>query len=328
MRRAFFLLTLALALPLCAAQKQAVTIKEWPVPWPGTHPSDAGMAKPDAVWFVGATGHYLATLNPQTGAFRRIDLIDEPGPRSVIVAANGIVWFSGTVGGYIGKYDSVTRRISHIEMPNGAAGDPTQLMFEQGERNIWFTVPMGNIVGRLRIDSAVVDLLGVSGREVRPEGIASAADGTPWFALAGTNRLAKVDPVKFSMTQFPLPRAEARPRRLAFTTDGRLWYTDFAGGYLGALTPATKETKEWPFPGGKGSRPYAMAVDSLDRVWAVETGTQPSKLVGFDPKTERFISTTAVPSGGGSISGLRYDRASGQLWFATEKDTIGYAKVN
>jgi virginiamycin B lyase len=55
---------------------------------------------------------------------------------------------------------------------------------------------------------------------------------------------------------------------------------------------------------------------------------QPNRLVGFDPKTEAFFSSTAVPSGGGSIGNLRYDKATGRVWFATEKNTIGYAKVN
>src|SRR5262249_40932936 len=36
-----------------ATQKHAVTIKEWPVPWPDTHPMSPFPVRPDAVWFVG-----------------------------------------------------------------------------------------------------------------------------------------------------------------------------------------------------------------------------------------------------------------------------------
>lgn len=320
-------LSLVCASALAATQKHTVAIKEWPVPWPDTHPAAPFASRPDAVWFVGSTGHYLATLNPQTGAFKRIDLIDEPGPQSVIVAANGMVWFSGTLHGYIGRFDPVTRRIAHFAVPNDAAGDPSTLMFELGERNIWFTAPAGNIVGRLRIDSGVIDLLGVPRPNARPDGLASAADGTPWFALSGSATLAKVSPEQFAMTAFPLKRSEAQPRRIAFSSDGRLWYTDPAQGYLGAFTPATKEAKEWRFPAGKGSRPEGIAIDSLDRVWSVEAGAQ-ARLIGFDPKTEKFFGTTAIPSGGGDVNGLRYDKTSGGLWFGTQKNTIGFAKVN
>jgi len=330
MRRVFcaIVLILVCASAFPATQKRAVTIKEWPVPWPDTHPTAPFVARPDAVWFAGSTGHYLATLNPQTGAFKRMDLIDEPGPQSVIVAANGMVWYSGALRGYIGRFDPVSRRIAHLAMPNDAAGDPTTLMFELGERNIWFTVPSGNIVGRLRIDAGVADLLGVPRPNARPEDVASDAEGTPWFALSGTSTLAKVNPEQFAMTAFPLKRTDAQPRRIAFSADGRLWYTDFAQGYLGVFTPATKEQKEWRFPGGKDSHPLGLAVDPLGLVWAVETGRQPSKLIGFDPKTEKFLGPTAIPSGGGEVSQLRYDKAAGGVWFSTSKNTIGFAKVN
>jgi virginiamycin B lyase len=330
MRRACpaFLLTLLCTSALAATQKHAVTIKEWPVPWPDTQPADPFKAAPDAVWFVGTKGNYLAMLNPQTGAFRRMDLIDEPGPQSVIVGVNGMVWFSGTLHAYIGRFDPVSRRIAHFGMSNDAASDPSTLMFELGERNIWFTVPASNIIGRLRLEAGVVDLLGVPRPNARPEGLASAPDGTPWFALSGTSTLAKVNPQQFAITAFPLKRKDAQPRRIAFSSDGRLWYTDYAQGYLGVFTPETKETKEWRFPAGKDSHPLGLAVDSLDRVWAVETGPQPSQIVGFDPKTEKFFGATPIPSGGGTVSNLRYDKASGGVWFATEKNTIGFAKVN
>jgi virginiamycin B lyase len=331
MRSAFHLLlalTLALPLPLAAAEKHHVEIKEWPVPWPDSRPRDPYVTRPGAVWFVGQTGNYLATLNPRTGDFKRIDLIDEPGPRSVVVAANGMVWYTGNLRGYLGRYDPRTRTIAHIPMPDPRAADPHTLVLEPGERNIWFTVQAGNIIGRLRIASQTVDLVAVPTPNAQPDGIAAAPNGNPWIALSGTNKLATVDPETFVLTEHALPRAAARPRRLGFTTDGRLWYVDFAEGYLGAFTPGTGAVKEWRLPGGKDSRPYGMAVDSQDRIWAVETGSQPNTLVGFDPKKERFFSTTAVPSGGGAIRNMHYDRGSGRIWFGTDTNTIGYAKVN
>jgi virginiamycin B lyase len=146
-------------------------------------------------------------------------------------------------------------------------------------------------------------------------------------ALFGTNKIATVDARTFMLTEYPLPRASARPRRIGFTSDGRLWYSDFAGGYLGAFTPSTKEVKEWPLPGGKTSKPYALAVDAEDHIWIAETGTKPSRIVGFDPKSGHFFGATPVPSGGGAISDMSFDRAGNQLWFGTETNTIGAARL-
>jgi virginiamycin B lyase len=172
-------------------------------------------------------------------------------------------------------------------------------------------------------------MVGLTTPHAVPSDVAMAPNaGNPWFALSGTNKLATVEVLRFMLTEFALPRADARPRQIAFTSDGRLWYTDFAGGYLGVFTTSTHTTKEWPMPGGAASHPYALAVDSQNRIWSVETGTKPGKLVGFDPKTEQFFDTTPIPSGGSVVSKMNYDSSSGKIWFATDANTIGYAQVD
>src|ERR1041385_7786772 len=45
--------------------------------------------------------------------------------------------------------------------------------------------------------------------------------------------------------------------------------------------------------------PYAMAVDDRDRLWVVETGPQPNRLVGFDPASQKFFSQTPIAESGG-----------------------------
>jgi virginiamycin B lyase len=320
------LFLLALAWPLAASEqhRKPLDIKEWPLPWPKSGPADPQSVSPAAVWFVARTGNFLGVLNPQTGRFSRIDLIDEPAPQGLIVGANSMLWFTSKVHGYIGRYDLRSKSLWRAQMPNAAAGDPSSLVFEAGERNIWFTVTEGNIIGRLRIVNGVVDLTGVATPHALPSGVAMAPNaGNPWVALYGTNKIATVDARTFALTEHPLPRAGARPRRIAFTSDGRLWYSDFAEGYLGAFTPGTKAVKEWQMPGGKKSQPYALTVDSEDHVWIVETGSKPAKLVGFDPKSEQFFGTTAV---GGTISDMSFDRAGNQLWFGTD-NTIAVAKL-
>ncbi len=323
---------LAPALPLAAADRHPVEIKEWNIPWQDSQPRGGAGVRPDLVWFAGQTGNYLARLNPQTGIFSRVDLIDEPGPGGLIVAANGMVWYAASSRGYIGRYDPHSRTVRHIAMPNAAASDPRRLAFDHSQKTVWFTVPTGNIVGRVDIDSAVVDLVGVPTANALPDRIVVAADGSPWVALSGTNKLATLDPKTLAMTEHALPRANARPHGLGFTSDGRLWYVDFAEGYLGVLAPDGEVTKEWRVPGGKGSHPDALAVDSKDRLWIVETGSEPNRLAGFDPGTGRFFSVTRVPSsmpqGVGTVHDMTYDTGSGQLWFVTDASTIGYAKVN
>jgi virginiamycin B lyase len=124
-----------------------------------------------------------------------------------------------------------------------------------------------------------------------------------------------------------MPRESARGRRIGITSDGTLWYVDYAGGYLGRYDPATRQFKEWQAPGGSGAQPYGMATDDRDRIWFVETGSQPNKLVGFDPRTERFIANTAIPGGGGTVRHMYFHRPTREIWFGTDANTIGRAKL-
>jgi virginiamycin B lyase len=102
---------------------------------------------------------------------------------------------------------------------------------------------------------------------------------------------------------------------------------DYTRGYLGRFDPKSKQFKEWALPGGTRALPYAMTSDSQDRLWMVETGSQPNRLVGFDPKTEKFFGNTPIPSGGGTVRHMVYDKSSGQIWFGTDNNTVGRAQV-
>jgi virginiamycin B lyase len=161
----------------------------------------------------------------------------------------------------------------------------------------------------------------------RPYGIKTAPDGSVWAVLFGTNKLAHINPDTLELTEIDLPRAEARPRRVEVTSDGRVWYADYAKGMLGAYNPKSKKFKEWPMPQGEGARPYGTAADGQGRIWMAASGVQPNVLVGFDPKTEEFFSTTDVPSGGGTIRHMHYHAPSGAVWFGTDTNYIGRAIV-
>ena len=106
-----------------------------------------------------------------------------------------------------------------------------------------------------------------------------------------------------------------------------MWYVDYAGGYLGRFDPSTRRFREWMLPGGAGARPYAMAVDDRDVVWAVETGSRPNRFVGFDTKEERFLGATPIPSGGGAVRHMYFHAPTREIWFGTDANTVGRAKL-
>ena len=70
-----------------------------------------------------------------------------------------------------------------------------------------------------------------------------------------------------------------------------------------------------------------MALDHLDRIWFVESGVRPNRFVGFDPRSETFVSIQELESGGGSVRHMYFDEGSKTVWFGTDTNTIGRAII-
>lgn len=307
--------------------RNAVKIDEWQVPHEKSRPRDPYAQSADSVWFVGQRSHYLSRLDVKNGTFETVDLPDDAGPHNLIVGSDGIVWYAGNLKGYIGRYDPKSGDFVKIPMPDKAARDPHTLIFDKGERHIWFTVQGGNFVGRLTVSDNTVALIPVPTDRARPYGIDIGPDGTVWVALFGTSKLAKVDPKSLTLKEYALPYDDSRPRRLEVADNGDIYYADYTRGVLGQYNPDAETLVEHPLPGGEKARPYGMAQDHKGRMWLVETGSLPNRLVGFDPSEQRFTSVTAIPSGARSVRHMHYYEPDKALWFGTDANTIGRAHL-
>ena len=323
--RKLVLAAVPLMLAAAVAHQEKITIQEWPVPF-GGHPRDPYIAPNGNVWFVGQRGHYVAELDPKTGEFRKHDLEPGTGPHNLIVDNKGTIWYAGNLRAHVGIVDPKTGAITKIAMPDPAARDPHTLIFDKSG-DIWFTVQGGNQVGKLDTETRQVQLVKVPTPNARPYGIKMDSKGVVWFNEFGSDKLGRIDPATMQLTEIRMPRPEARGRRIEITTDDRIWYVDYAQGYLGRYDPKANEFKEWALPSGPRSRPYGMAVDKHDRIWLVESGVQPNRFVGFDPKTEKFFSITEIPSGGGTVRHMAYDAPTNAVWFGTDAGTIGVARL-
>jgi virginiamycin B lyase len=164
-----------------------------------------------------------------------------------------------------------------------------------------------------------IDLVTPSEQPSNPYGVVIDDRGTVWVALLRTGMIAKIDPGTLKVSRVKEANEASRARRLEVTADGMIWYGDEARGFLGRIDPATGETKEWQVPGGAGARPYAITKDDQGRLWVSETGPE-KRLVGFDPKTERFFASIPVS---GTIRHMFFDPATKMMWFGTDANKIG-----
>ena len=305
-----------------------VTVDEWTVPWEKSLPRDPYVDGSGQVWFAGQAGNYIARLDPLAGKFTRFDLDSGIAPHGLVVTPDGTVWFGGSGSGIIGELDPATGRVKRHRVGSVGARDPHTLVLDR-RGQLWFTAEESNRIGRLDTKTGDFRIVRVGRDSAQPHGIVLDGMQLPWVALAGMNFLVRYNPATLGGNPYALPNAASRVRRLAATSDGKIWYGDYARGVLGRLDPATRETKEWPLPGGAKSAPYAMAVDDKDRVWVVETGARPNRLVAFDTKALKVVANVPIAkSGGGTVRHMTWDAVSRTLWFGTDENTIGRAIVD
>jgi len=309
---------------LAATPALRLDIREWPVPWKDTRPRDPAVDATGRVWFVGQTGNYLGWLDPKSGTLGKFDLPRGTAPHNVIVRNGRELWIAGNGDGFIGRVDATTGEVKRYAMPDGKAGDPHTLALAP-DASIWFTVQSGGFVGHLDPRSGNVRLVEMPARGRRPYGIVVDAAGKPWFNEFGASFIGTIDPKTMALREYPLPSG-ARSRRIALSGGG-IWYVDYARGFLGRLDPKSGKVEEWQTPAGKSSLPYAMTADDRGRLWLVETGPQPNRLVGFDPVTRTYFAGADVPSGGSTVRHMVFHAPSREIWFGTDANTIARAKV-
>jgi virginiamycin B lyase len=302
-------------------------ITEWTVPWERTRPRDPDVDAQGRVWFVGQVGNYIAYLDPGNGDFKQFAIDSGTHPHNLIVAKDGAIWYAGNRNAMIGRLDPNTGEIRRYQMPDGVR-DPHTLVFDRKGSTIWFTAQQAGYVGRLNMETGKVDVVKAVAANARPYGIWMDSKNRPWVNLFGTNKVAMVDPATMQLKEYALADAQARSRRIVVTPDDMIWYVDYTRGYVGRLDPATGKTEEWAAPGGVRSFPYAMTLDDQGRIWYVETGARPNVLVGFDPKTQKVFSSTPIAeSGAGAVRHMIYHQPTRSIWFGTDANTIGQARI-
>lgn len=310
-----------------ATTPDSVQHSAWDVPWQG-RPRDPYVAPAgDRVWFVGQAGNYVAYFTPADGQFKQIAIDSGTHPHTVVVDKQGNAWYAGNMNGMIGRIDGRSLAIRRYPMPQAAARDPHTIDFD-ARGNLWFSLQNSNMMGQLDPNTGKVELITMPTPRSRPYGVVVAPDGFVWFDLFGTNKIGRIDPATKAVKEYVLPNERTRPRRIARTSDGGIWYTDYTRGFLGRLDPATGAVKEYELPGKAASLPYAMTVDEQDRLWVVETGVRPNRLVGFDPKTQRFFGHTDI--GENKVNAVRhmvYDPKTRSIWYGSDLGQLGRAVV-
>jgi virginiamycin B lyase len=301
------------------------SIKEWPVPTPGSRPHDPMAAKDGSIWYSGQLANVLGRLDPKTGEIKEFRVkTPHTAPHGLVEDRDGNVWFTGNNMALIGKLDPKSGDVTEYKMPDPAAKDPHTLIFDH-DGILWFTVQQGNFVGRLDPKSGEIKLVSPPTAKARPYGMAVNSRNVVFFVEFGANKVASIDAKTMQITEYPLPDAGARPRRIAIGPDDIIWYTDYARGFLGRLDPTTRKVTEWQSPSGPKSEPYGI-VFTKGALWYNESGAKPNTIVRFDPKSEKFQSW-AIPGGGDIVRNMDVTRDGNPVLANSLANQVGLVQI-
>jgi virginiamycin B lyase len=81
----------------------------------------------------------------------------------------GNIWFTANFGGYIGKLDPRTGKVTQYKMPDESVDDPHTAAFD-AHGILWFTAQGGNAVGRLDPRTGKIELNKVPTESALPYG--------------------------------------------------------------------------------------------------------------------------------------------------------------
>ena len=240
---------------------KAKSFKEWDLP-EGARPHGLVVSKDGKVFYTGNGNGSIGELDPATGKVVSHFTPSQGGnPHTAVLDDAGNVWFTGQ-GGYLGKLERASGKVSEIPMPGGPYG----LAIDKQGR-IWVCRIGANALGIYDPKSGKTDELR-TGSGSRPRRIAAAPDGMLWVTYYGNGKLARVDPMaKKVVKEYAMPAGErAGPYAVAVDGAGRVWANEIDTDTVALLDPKTERFRVFQLPSRDVGIRKAI-VDAEGRFW-------------------------------------------------------------
>jgi virginiamycin B lyase len=180
----------------------------------------------------------------------------------MVLDAAGTLWFTGQSGGYLGRLDRSTGRMTEYPMPGGPYGLSVD---KQG--NIWVCRMEADKLGKLDPKTGAITEL-ATGPGSRPRRIATAPDGTLWVTLYGNGKLAQVDPVLSKVIrELEMPAGpNGGPYAVTVDSTGRVWANEIRTDTVAVLDPAIGRFRVIKLPSTNTGIRKAI-IDAEGRYW-------------------------------------------------------------
>ena len=263
-------------------------LQEYPVPT-GARPHDVAPAADGTVWYTAQGQGALGRLEPRSGSIVHIPLGSGSAPHGVIMGPDDAPWVTDGGLNAIVRVDPASLQVERFPLPAGSAYANLNTAAFDKSGVLWFTGQSG-IYGRFDPKTREMEVFDAP-RGRGPYGIASAPDGSVFYASLAGNHIAAIDLQSGSATVIEPPTAGQGARRVWPDSQGDVWVSEWNTGQVAVYRPATGQWQEWKLPGTR-PRAYAVYVDEQDKVWLTDFGG--NAILRFDPQTEQFLSVELV----------------------------------
>lgn len=254
----------------------------------GKHgPHSMAQTKDGRIWITNALSSTLMSFDPKSKQFKTYPV---PGdalyPHTVRVDQDDVVWFTIVASNQMGRFDPKTEQMTVTRLPhNGFFRWVSDMLFPTLLRiSAWFPDKS------LLLNFSHHRFLGYSvlafpyGIDVNPK------DGSVWYAKLYANKIGRIDPKTFAVTEYDTPMRG--PRRPRFDKDGIFWIPSFDEGGLMRFDPATAAFETYKIPGvaaGEYETPYALNVyRPTGEIWMAANNSD--RIIRFTPATKTFRS--------------------------------------
>lgn len=215
-------------------------------------------------------------------------------PRDPDVDGNGIVWFVGQTGDYVGAFDPKNAQFRRIDLDRGTG--PHNLILGE-DRSIWYS---GNRVGNIgRLDpeqGIVVEKIALPAGVRDPHTLIGDGKGHIWFTAQGSNIIGRLTLAGQKVDTIEVPTPNALPYGIVVDASGRPWANLLGTNQLATVDPKTLKLEQIALP-RKEARTRRIAIAADGAVWYVDYAA--GHLGRFDPKARQF-KEWPLPSGNAS----------------------------
>ena len=239
-----------------------------------------------------------------------------------VLASDDSLWYIDPLGtqnnGVIGHYNPADNSSSRYVIPD--EGITSGIAIDENG-SLWVPLVVANGADKVvKFDPSTEKFssFNIPTPEARPAGTSSDRFGNIWFAEAGANSIAKVDPATGNITEYKpnSPRQTLdEPTAVFADPDGfNIYIAEHGGHRITAFNSLLGTFHEYRSIDEAGL-PFGMAMDSYGNLWFAQH--EIDKIGIIDPRTGEGTEAN-IPISGSFVQWITSDN-EGRIWFAAQR---------